>query len=102
MAASALPAPLDALAGFHPVVREWFEQTLGEPSAPQVQGWPRILEGGDLLIAAPTGSGKTLAAFLACLDKLFREAVEGTLPDQTQVLYVSPLKALGNDVQKNL
>jgi ATP-dependent Lhr-like helicase len=98
-----LPAALaQGLDGFHPVVREWFEQTLGEPSAPQVQGWPLIRQGGDVLIAAPTGSGKTLAAFLACLDRLFRAAVDGSLADETEVLYVSPLKALGNDVQKNL
>jgi ATP-dependent Lhr-like helicase len=95
-------SPSAALEGFHPVVREWFERTLGEPSAPQVEGWPEIRKGVDVLIAAPTGSGKTLAAFLACLDWLFRQAVAGTLPDETEVLYVSPLKALGNDVQKNL
>ncbi|MBU8896380.1 DEAD/DEAH box helicase [Corallococcus sp. M34] len=91
-----------ALAAFHPVVRRWFASRLGEPSRPQVEGWPLIQAGHDVLVAAPTGSGKTLAAFLAALDSLFRLALEGTLPDCTQVLYVSPLKALGNDVQKNL
>ncbi|QDE66435.1 DEAD/DEAH box helicase [Myxococcus xanthus] len=91
-----------ALAPFHPVVRRWFAERLGEPSRPQVEGWPLIQAGQDVLIAAPTGSGKTLTAFLAALDALFRLALEGTLPDCTQVLYVSPLKALGNDVQKNL
>ncbi len=91
-----------ALAPFHPVVRAWFQETLGEPTEPQVRGWPLIRERKDVLIAAPTGSGKTLTAFLACLDQLFRQAAEGTLTDATQVLYVSPLKALGNDVQKNL
>ena len=91
-----------ALSAFHPVVRRWFEETLGEPSEPQVQGWPVIRSGRDVLIAAPTGSGKTLAAFLACLDELFRLAKKGQLPDETRVLYISPLKALGNDVQKNL
>jgi ATP-dependent Lhr-like helicase len=92
----------DALAPFHPVVRAWFQQTLGEPTEPQVRGWPLIRAGRDVLIAAPTGSGKTLTAFLACLDELFHEAAQGTLRDETRVLYVSPLKALGNDVQKNL
>jgi len=103
------PAPGDvppvgepALAAFHPVVQRWFLQKLGSPSEPQVQGWPVIREGHDVLIAAPTGSGKTLTAFLACLDELVRRALLGTLEDSTRVLYVSPLKALGNDVQKNL
>ncbi|MCY1036387.1 DEAD/DEAH box helicase [Corallococcus sp. BB11-1] len=91
-----------ALAAFHPVVRRWFASRLGEPTRPQVEGWPLIHAGHDVLIAAPTGSGKTLTAFLAALDSLFRLALAGTLPDHTQVLYVSPLKALGNDVQKNL
>ncbi|MDX2009506.1 MAG: DEAD/DEAH box helicase [Myxococcaceae bacterium] len=92
----------EALRPFHPVVRAWFQQTLGEPTEPQVRGWPLIRAGKDVLIAAPTGSGKTLTAFLSCLDELFRLAAEGRLTDQTHVLYVSPLKALGNDVQKNL
>jgi ATP-dependent Lhr-like helicase len=91
-----------SLMPFHPVVRRWFVERLGEPSRPQVEGWPLIQGGHDVLIAAPTGSGKTLTAFLAALDGLFRQALEGTLADKTQVLYVSPLKALGNDVQKNL
>lgn len=91
-----------ALSPFHPVVQAWFQETLGEPTEPQVRGWPVIRSGRDVLIAAPTGSGKTLTAFLACLDELFRAAAAGTLGDETRVLYVSPLKALGNDVQKNL
>jgi ATP-dependent Lhr-like helicase len=91
-----------ALESFHPVVQRWFAERLGEPSRPQVEGWPLIQAQQDVLIAAPTGSGKTLTAFLAALDRLFRLALEGSLPEQTQVLYVSPLKALGNDVQKNL
>jgi ATP-dependent Lhr-like helicase len=95
------PGP-EALRPFHPVVREWFADEIGTPSAPQVQGWPVIRSGKNVLIAAPTGSGKTLTAFLACLDELFRLAVAGELPDETRVVYVSPLKALGNDVQKNL
>jgi len=88
------------LKAFHPAIRSWFEETLGPPSAPQREGWPRIREGRHTLIAAPTGSGKTLAAFLWAIDDLFRSGPE--LPDATRVLYVSPLKALGNDVQKNL
>jgi ATP-dependent Lhr-like helicase len=91
-----------ALEPFHPVVRRWFAERLGEPSRPQVEGWPLIHAGHDVLIAAPTGSGKTLTAFLAALDGLFRQALDGTLEDATRVLYVSPLKALGNDVRKNL
>lgn len=101
-AAAAQVSVHDALAPFHPVVRSWFQQTLGEPTEPQVRGWPLIRAGKDVLIAAPTGSGKTLTAFLACLDELFQRAAEGRLTDETHVLYVSPLKALGNDVQKNL
>lgn len=92
----------DALKPFHPVVRAWFQQTLGEPTEPQIRGWPLIRARKDVLIAAPTGSGKTLTAFLACLDELFGLAADGKLTDETHVLYVSPLKALGNDVQKNL
>lgn len=86
----------------HELVRDWFTQHIGQPTEPQVQGWPYILAGHDTLISSPTGSGKTLAAFLACLDGLVRKAVDGTLQDITEVLYVSPLKALSNDVQKNL
>ncbi len=93
---------MSALAPFHPLVQRWFTERLGEPSEPQVRGWPEILRGRDVLIAAPTGSGKTLSAFLACVDGLMRDALQGGLTDQTRILYVSPLKALGNDVQKNL
>ena len=92
----------EALEPCHPIVRDWFHETLGEPTEPQIRGWPVIRAGRDVLIAAPTGSGKTLTAFLACLDELYRAAANGTLTDETHVLYVSPLKALGNDVQKNL
>src|SRR5512143_173835 len=88
------------LTPFHPAIREWFRTRLGEPSAPQREGWPLIREGRHTLIAAPTGSGKTLAAFLSAIDSLVRQGAQ--LPDQTQVLYVSPLRALSNDVQKNL
>src|SRR6266568_1368242 len=81
---------------FHPAVARWFEQTFGSPTEPQVRGWPAIQSGRHVLISAPTGSGKTLAAFLASLDALFREGVEAELPDEIQVVYVSPLKALSN------
>ncbi len=87
---------------FHPVVGAWFEHKFGSPTAPQEQGWPAIQAGAHTLIAAPTGSGKTLAAFLASLDSLFRIGLQGELPDETQVVYVSPLKALSNDIHKNL
>src|SRR5438034_3606605 len=90
------------LAWAHPLVREWFVQRFGTPTEPQEQGWPHILAGRTTLISAPTGSGKTLAAFLACIDRLVRKALAGELQDRTEVLYVSPLKALGNDIQKNL
>jgi ATP-dependent helicase Lhr and Lhr-like helicase len=86
----------------HPAVARWFEQTFGSPTEPQLRGWPAIQSGRHVLISAPTGSGKTLAAFLASLDVLFREGVEADLPDETQVVYVSPLKALSNDIRKNL
>src|SRR5215475_9444332 len=87
---------------FHPVVARWFAQKFGSPTEPQQRGWPAIQSGAHTLIAAPTGSGKTLAAFFAALDELFREGLAGKLPDQTRVLYVSPLKALSNDIHKNL
>src|SRR3989441_2249909 len=86
----------------HPVVQEWFTRRLGSPTEPQEQGWPHILAAEDTLISAPTGSGKTLAAFLACIDRLVRQALAGELRDRTEALYVSPLKALGNDIQQNL
>src|SRR5579864_3120436 len=86
----------------HPLVRDWFIGRFGTPTEPQLQGWPSILTGKTTLISAPTGSGKTLAAFLICIDRLVRKALSGELTDRTEVLYVSPLKALGNDIQKNL
>ena len=91
-----------ALAWAHPLVAEWFLGRFGSPTEPQEQGWPEILAGRTTLISAPTGSGKTLAAFLICIDRLVRKALDGTLQDRTEVVYVSPLKALGNDIQKNL
>jgi len=96
---SSFPA---SLAWAHPLVRDWFVQRFRTPTEPQEQGWPHILAGRTTLISAPTGSGKTLAAFLACIDRLVRKALAGDLQDRTEVLYVSPLKALGNDIQKNL
>src|SRR5436190_979570 len=87
---------------FHPAVARWFQQTFGSPTEPQARGWPAIQSGRHTLISAPTGSGKTLAAFLASLDMLFREGANTGLPDETQVIYVSPLKALSNDIRKNL
>jgi ATP-dependent Lhr-like helicase len=91
---------VDPLASFQPAVRDWFAERFGQPTAPQVEGWPLIRAGGNVLIAAPTGSGKTLAAFLSAIDTLLGHGKD--LPDQTQVVYVSPLRALSNDVQKNL
>jgi ATP-dependent Lhr-like helicase len=93
---------LSGLEWAHPLVRDWFVARFGTPTEPQEQGWPAILKGKATLISAPTGSGKTLAAFLVCIDALVRKALRGDLQDRTEVLYVSPLKALGNDIQKNL
>src|ERR671921_1925601 len=90
------------LSSFHPLVARWFENRFGEPTAPQRQGWEAIRSGRDTLISAPTGSGKTLAAFLYSLDQLLREGLEGPLPDETRVVYVSPLKALSADIHLNL
>jgi len=87
---------------FHPLIEDWFRQKFAAPTEPQRLGWPEIAARRDTLIASPTGTGKTLAAFLACLDRLVKQAAAGTLSDRTEVVYVSPLKALGNDVQKNL
>jgi ATP-dependent helicase Lhr and Lhr-like helicase len=96
-----LPVP-QSLAWAHPLLQEWFVQKFGTPTEPQEQGWPHILAGRTTLISAPTGSGKTLAAFLACIDRLVRKALAGELEDRVEVVYISPLKALGNDIQKNL
>src|SRR3954467_9557038 len=87
---------------FHPLVAEWFVSRFGTPTEAQERGWPAIAAGEDTLIAAPTGSGKTLAAFLWCLDGLLRAALDGGLTDEVSVVYVSPLKALSNDVEKTL
>ncbi len=95
------PVP-ESLAWAHPLIQEWFIKKFGTPTEPQEQGWPHIIAGRTTLISAPTGSGKTLAAFLVCIDRLVRKALSGGLMDRTEILYVSPLKALGNDIQKNL
>lgn len=87
---------------FHPAVARWFAQTFPEATPPQLQAWPEIKKHRHTLIAAPTGSGKTLAAFLSAIDDLVRLGVEGKLDDTTHVIYVSPLKALSNDIQRNL
>src|SRR5919107_1786282 len=90
------------LSSFHPIVSRWFQQRFGEPTPPQRLGWDAIRAGHHTLISAPTGSGKTLAAFLHSLDQLFREGLEQPLPDETRVVYVSPLKALSADIHLNL
>ncbi|QDE41365.1 DEAD/DEAH box helicase [Luteibacter pinisoli] len=91
------------LAAFHPAVAAWFNATFPAPTEAQVAAWPAIRSGRHTLVAAPTGSGKTLTAFLSAIDMLVREGVEqGGLPDRTTVLYVSPLKALSNDIRINL
>ncbi len=87
---------------FHPVIATWFAERFGAPTEAQEKSWPAIVGGDHTLVAAPTGSGKTLAAFLASIDSLFRQAVDNNLPDETQVVYISPLKALSNDIHRNL
>jgi ATP-dependent helicase Lhr and Lhr-like helicase len=90
------------LTQFHPLIRRWFEERFREPTQAQRLGWPSILARQDTLIAAPTGSGKTLTAFLAGLDRLLRLALDGELRDQVYIVYISPLRALSNDIQRNL
>src|SRR5213079_1859051 len=97
-----VPAPIQVAALFHPAVDAWFHKHFPAPTEPQALAWPLIQSGRNVLIAAPTGSGKTLAAFLAAIDDLVRRGVQSPLPDETFVVYISPLKALSNDVQKNL
>src|SRR5438093_10573207 len=87
---------------FHPLVAEWFTKAIGTPTDAQRRGWASIRDRQHTLIAAPTGSGKTLAAFLTALDDLFQEGLTRALPDEVRVLYVSPLKALSADINKNL
>ena len=90
------------LSQFHPFIQQWFNSRFDAPTPAQETGWPAIASGRHTLIAAPTGSGKTLAAFLTCIDTLVREGLDGGLTDEIQVVYVSPLKALSNDIYKNL
>jgi len=89
-------------ASFHPAVAQWFSRSFAAPTAAQAEAWPAIQAGRNVLIAAPTGSGKTLAAFLAAIDGLVRQGLDGRLGNETQVVYVSPLKALSNDIHRNL
>ena len=87
---------------FHPAVAAWFTTSFAAPTPAQMRAWEHIRADRDVLVAAPTGSGKTLAAFLAAIDALVRQGIEAPLPDETFVVYVSPLKALSNDIRKNL
>src|SRR5437868_130303 len=91
-----------ALENFHPIIRRWFSETLGDPTPAQAHGWAAIRERRHTLIAAPTGSGKTLAAFLTALNDLLEEGLSSPLDDEVRVVYVSPLKALSADIHKNL
>src|SRR5688572_3614711 len=96
---SDLNNPLDS---FHPAVRTWFERRFGAPTDAQREGWPQIRSGRNVLISAPTGSGKTLTAFLAGVDELVHRGERGEHEAATSILYISPLKALSNDIQRNL
>ena len=93
---------MSALDHFHPAVATWFRSRFPAPTPAQEQAWPAIQAGRNVLVAAPTGSGKTLSAFLAALDELVREGLSAALPDETRIVYVSPLKALSNDIESNL
>ncbi|HEV8028400.1 MAG TPA: DEAD/DEAH box helicase, partial [Stellaceae bacterium] len=93
---------MDLASLFHPAVAAWFKSRFAAPTAAQAEAWPAIKDGRNVLIAAPTGSGKTLAAFLAAIDSLVRQGLEGALANETQIVYVSPLKALSNDIRRNL
>ena len=93
---------MNALDSFHPAVAAWFSRTFDMPTPAQERAWPALHAGRHVLVAAPTGSGKTFAAFLAAIDQLVREGLAGALPDETRVVYVSPLKALSNDIRRNL
>ena len=93
---------MNPTSSFHPAVAAWFSCNFAAPTAAQAAAWPAIQAGRHVLIAAPTGSGKTLAAFLAAIDALVRQGLEGGLCDETQIVYVSPLKALSNDIHRNL
>ncbi len=93
---------MNVLDRFHPAVAAWFTRTFDAPTPAQLDAWPAIQSGRDVLVAAPTGSGKTFAAFLAAIDQLVKEGLAGALPDETRIVYVSPLKALSNDIHRNL
>ncbi len=93
---------MNPLHSFHPAVAAWFSRTFDAPTAAQERAWPALQAGQHVLVAAPTGSGKTFAAFLAAIDQLVKEGLESGLPDETRIVYVSPLKALSNDIQRNL
>jgi ATP-dependent helicase Lhr and Lhr-like helicase len=95
-------AAMSVLDTFHPAVAAWFSRSFDAPTDAQVSAWPALQRGRHVLVAAPTGSGKTFAAFLAAIDQLVKEGLQAPLPDETRVLYVSPLKALSNDIQRNL
>ena len=88
--------------GFHPIIERWFHTRFDAPTEPQQEGWPAIAAGEHTLIAAPTGSGKTLTAFLSCIDRLLKESLDHPLPNEVRVVYVSPLRALSNDMHRNL
>lgn len=92
----------ECLNSFSPIVREWFTENIGIPSEPQKRGWPEIASGRSVLICAPTGSGKTFAAFLKCLDWIYSIKTPGTRNDGIRIVYISPLKALNNDIYRNL
>src|SRR5580692_7469906 len=93
---------MSVLNSFHPAVAAWFSRTFDAPTDAQVAAWPALSAGQHVLVAAPTGSGKTFAAFLSAIDQLIKEGMQGPLPDETRIVYVSPLKALSNDIQRNL
>src|ERR1700716_236398 len=93
---------MNAIDSFHPAVAAWFSRTFDAPTPAQERAWPALQAERHVLVAAPTGSGKTFAAFLAAIDRLVREGLEAELPDETRIVYVSPLKALSNDIQRNL
>lgn len=92
----------ECLNGFSPVIRDWFLENIGEPSEPQKKGWPEIASGRNVLLCAPTGSGKTFAAFLKCLDWIYTQKKPGTKNTGIRIVYISPLKALNNDIYRNL
>ena len=94
--------PTQILDQFHPACQNWFSSQFGEPTAAQAEAWPAIREGRHTLISAPTGSGKTLAAFYAAINSLVEKGIENRLSDGVHILYVSPLKALSNDIHRNL